>query len=98
MFTGYMIVSPSLWWDNESLLQLAPRLLKTHSKGLQKVYISVGAEGLQMEGDAKRLVDLLKEYENQYFKIFFAPLPAEDHLTILHNSIYKGLEVLNTRK
>ena len=95
MFTSYIIVSPSLWWSDEQLLKQAPRLLKLRNTGLQKVYISVGSEGPIMEGDAKQLAGLLRQYETKNFKVYFEPLPKEDHLTILHNAVYKALEVLN---
>lgn len=97
LFDNYIIVSPSLWWDNESLLLKAPELLKNSVDKKLKVYISVGTEGKQMEGDAAKLVDDLKATNNKNLKLDFVPLPAEDHLTILHNSAYKGLQLLNKK-
>ena len=62
-----------------------------------KVYISVGTEGKQMETDAAKLVDDLKATDNKNLKLDFVPLPEEDHLTILHNSAYKGLLLQNKK-
>lgn len=60
LFDNYMIVSPSLWWDNESLLTKAPELLATQSAIKASVYICVGSEGKQMEQDANRLLSTLQ--------------------------------------
>ncbi|TCD04597.1 alpha/beta hydrolase [Pedobacter frigidisoli] len=90
LFNNYIIISPSLWWDNESLLVGAKM---ASSKIIDsKVYISVGTEGKKMEVDAKKLADLLKVNKN--ISTTFNPMPKEDHLTILHNSAYQGLEFI----
>lgn len=97
LFDNYVIVSPSLWWDAESLLSKAPELLKNTTSRPLKVYVSVGTEGKQMEDDAAALVQDLKAAGDKNMKIGFVPLPEEDHLTILHNSAYKALMLLNKK-
>ncbi|MEP7128933.1 MAG: alpha/beta hydrolase-fold protein [Chitinophagales bacterium] len=98
LFDNYIIVSPSLWWDNESLLALSPGVLNSKAVTLKQVYISVGSEGKQMEEDAKKLGDLMEEMKMKNVKVIYVPLPEEDHLTILHNSVYKAFELLNVKK
>lgn len=98
LFNNYVIISPSLWWDNESLLAKAPELLKSTAAKNIKVYISVGTEGKVMEQDAANLAAVLKKSADQRLQIIFNPMPAENHLTILHHSVYKAFEVLNTKK
>jgi len=97
LFSNYVIVSPSLWWNAESLLAKAPELLKNSANSTLKVYISVGTEGKQMEDDAAKLVEDLKATGNKNLTVFFVPLPEEDHLTILHNSAYKAFGLLNKK-
>ncbi len=94
LFDNYIIVSPSLWWDNESLLAIAPGLLAKQDDKNCKVYISIGSEGKQMEDDAKHLVEILQTAGKKNLHVDLAPLPDENHLTILHNSVYKGFEIL----
>lgn len=94
LFTDYLIVSPSLWWDNESLLANAPELLKAAPKDLN-IYIAVGKEGKVMEKDAARLAKTLKK--SGQAKVHFLYLPKENHATILHNGAYQGLELLNQK-
>lgn len=96
LFNAYVIVSPSLWWDNESLLTQfsndKPQITQD-----TKIWISVGSEGKVMEGDAKKLSELLQNRTLKNLKLTFAPLSEETHLTILHNSVYKALMGLNKK-
>ncbi|GGI28785.1 alpha/beta hydrolase [Pedobacter mendelii] len=96
LFTNYMIVSPSLWWNNESLLSEATKYLENTLTKETNVYITVGTEGKQMENDAKKFAEILQSHKN--LKIYFAPLPEENHLTILHNGLYKGFGILYPEK
>jgi len=95
LFENYIIISPSLWWNNESLLTDATRFIPNIKPGT-KIYISVGEEGKQMKDDAKNLADLIEM--NKKVKTTFVPLMLETHLTILHNSAYKGLEIVFSKK
>jgi uncharacterized protein len=92
LFNRYVIISPSLWWDHESLLAKVKQPLQGIAPDT-KIFIAVGTEGKQMEDDAKMLAEKLKG-----LWVEFVPMPAETHLTILHNSVYKALQVLNAPK
>jgi uncharacterized protein len=59
------------------------------------VYVSVGTEGEQMEKDAKKLSEMLESIATRNLNITFDFLPKENHVTILHNSVYSALETLN---
>ena len=98
LFTNYIIVSPSLWWDDESLLKEAPALLAAQTDTKKWVYISVGTEGKVMEGDAADLLKTLQTCGKKNLKIDFVPLPKENHATILHNSVYEALKILFPHK
>ena len=82
LFNGYVIMSPSLWWDNESLLTQSPVAPLPNTR----VYLAVGKEGKRMVGDAKKLAHLLKPaFSNG--QVLFEYLPKEDHGTILHPAV-----------
>ncbi|MFA6278312.1 MAG: alpha/beta hydrolase-fold protein [Pedobacter sp.] len=85
LFNNYIIVSPSLWWDNGSLLKNPTN--QTPFKA--NVFISVGEEGKIMKDDAKKLAETLSKSSN--LKVGFEFFEKEDHLTILHNSVYQTL-------
>jgi predicted alpha/beta superfamily hydrolase len=99
LFSNYMIISPSLWWDNESLLKIAPSYIKAFPPAMHiNVYVAVGTEGKQMQDDALTLADALKKFGGKELRVYFSPFPQESHLTILHRAVYKGFEWLNGTK
>jgi len=86
LFDNYIIISPSMWWDDQSLLKQA--IVKRNSE--IGIYISVGKEGEIMEGGAKALYQKLKEQKKIYFQFF----PTRDHGDVLHEAAYDALEKL----
>lgn len=96
LFTNYLIISPSLWWNNESLLKDMPKYAPNLAKAKANIFIATGNEGKVMEGDAKNLAAALKLYPK--LKVSDVLLPNENHLTILHNALYKGLSWLYQKK
>ncbi|GAB4417834.1 MAG: alpha/beta hydrolase-fold protein [Bacteroidia bacterium] len=88
LFTHYLIVSPSLWWDNESLLaQAADQLRQGSSRPY--VYVSVGEEGRIMEREAKALHRLLQQHPDACSAVDFVRMRDENHATILHSTLYQ---------
>ena len=94
LFSHYIIVSPSLWWDDGALLKQAPALLNGQTDNKKWVYVSVGTEGKEMEEGAAGLVKALQNSGKKKMKIDFVTLPKENHATILHNSVYEALKIL----
>lgn len=88
LFTHYFIISPSLWWDDQSLLHNASNYLSKIKKPVY-VYLAVGEEHKIMVKDTKTLASELKKHPNNIVSnfIFF---PKENHATILHNSLYQA--------
>lgn len=90
LFTNYIIVSPSLWWDNESLLKAQPSYVKGKSYGTITAKILVGKEGKIMVRDARKLAKSIKA-NMEDITTSFTYLPKENHATILHNALYNAL-------
>ena len=89
LFSQYVIVSPSLWWDNESLL-------KTKLAAFQNklaVYIAVGKEGKIMEDDAKALHDLIKNKLSNGIAQF-EYISHKQHSNIFHQAVANAFEFL----
>ncbi|MCB0603039.1 MAG: alpha/beta hydrolase [Saprospiraceae bacterium] len=88
-FNRYIIISPSLWWDAEKLLQLTlqPKLQN------QSVYIGVGQEGPVMERLAQTLFYKLS-LEKPQLQLFFQYFPAQNHGDILHLAAYDAFAKL----
>ncbi|MCM4157811.1 alpha/beta hydrolase [Christiangramia antarctica] len=87
-FDNYIIVSPSLWWDNESLLQLK------HYPPLsgKSIYIGVGEEGNVMEKTAKHLYSIFETEKLENTEINFEYLSGYDHGDALHLAVYNAFE------
>ncbi len=93
LFTQYVIVSPSLWWDNESLLQTK---LAVFEQKLS-VYIAVGKEGKIMEDDAKGLHELLKAKITNG-TVQFEYIGNKQHGNIFHQAVANAFEFLRGLK
>lgn len=89
LFNNYIIVSPSLWWNNESLLKDVATKINAQKITNTKVYIAVGEEGKVMKEDAKKLAETIPKMKD--LSVNFELFEKEDHLTILHNGIYQTL-------
>lgn len=95
LFSHYLIVSPSLWWDNESLLKNAGSLVQKQNDAKRYVYISVGGQEEKiMQKEAKELSVILQKANKPNLKLDFLPLPKENHATILHQSINEAFKLL----
>ncbi len=101
LFDKYIIISPSLWWDNGSLLNQPSALLQPNYTKETAVYIGVGKEGLTpgdvprvMEVDANVLANTLKQTTNKRVTVYFDYLPQEDHATVTHQAVFNALRLL----
>jgi uncharacterized protein len=98
LFSKYIIVSPSLWWDEGSLLNQDADILNDTFNQETDIYIAVGKEGLTpslkprvMEVDANLLADKLRTTKSRQVKVFFDYLPLENHGTIMHQAVMNAL-------
>jgi len=101
LFNKYIIISPSLWWDNLSLLKQSSLLLEESFKQKTDVYIGVGKEGLApsdiphvMEVDANLLVERIQSTKSKSVNVYFDYLPQEDHATVTHQAIFNAFRLL----
>lgn len=101
LFNKYIIISPSLWWDNGSLLNQNPKLLDSTFNQQTDIYIGVGKEGLTptaiprvMEVDANLLTDKIKGTKSKTVNAYLDYLPQEDHATIMHQAVSNSFKFL----
>jgi predicted alpha/beta superfamily hydrolase len=100
LFDHYMIISPSLWWDNGSLLNYKTDALKSLPNKI-RVYIGVGKEGKglgitnrTMEEEAKLLEQKISSSDHKNIISKYDHLPEEDHATILHQAAMNAFKWL----
>ena len=88
LFDNYIIVSPSLWWNNESLLKIEPKEYKTK----KSIYITVGKEGKVMERTANELYEKLNVEKKNNTELFYKFLEKQNHGDALHLAVYDAFE------
>jgi len=100
LFNKFIIVSPSIWWNNGSILNEDSEVLKESFSQQTQVYIGVGKEGLTptgiprvMEVDANLLAEKIKNSKSKSVKVYFDYLPDENHATIMHQAVYNALKM-----
>lgn len=98
LFDRYIIISPSLWWNDESLLALPPAVLAPGFARNTSVYVAVGKEGKVMVRDAKKLARLLRQGKKPNVRVQFAYFGAENHASIMHAALYEGFLRLKSKK
>ncbi len=98
LFNRYIIISPSLWWNDGELLKTQPVAAIANVK---QVYVAVGKEGLApgntphvMEVDANIFADQVRKYAGKHTQIVFDYLPEEDHATVGHPALFRALRLL----
>ncbi len=94
LFTQYIIVSPSLWWNKQALIKTAKKHFKTHQEIEAKVFVSLGEEHPVMHKVADELVESIQKSGNEKLSVHYQPILTEDHATILHKAVYAGMEWL----
>lgn len=95
MFDDYIIVSPSLWWDEQRMIKDAASYLKPLSGTNKRVYLSLGDEHPVMRQVADKLAEALKKAG---IKTWYEPIMTEDHATILHPAVFQAFKTLHPKK
>jgi hypothetical protein len=88
LFDHYIIVSPSLWWDDESLLQQEPTAYTSE----KSIFIANGKEGEQMERTGRALFDKLDEQKGSNVHLYYGYFTEQDHGDVLHLAVYQAFE------
>ena len=98
LFNDYLIISPSLWWDLQSLVDRAPELLEAMPEQEKRIFVALGTEHPVMHQVAEKLVKAIRDANQEKMEVYHEVLPREDHATILHRGVYRGFEVLNPKR
>lgn len=94
LFDGYIIVSPSLWYDDHLILRSEWKL-NNKKPGKIKVYCSVGDREVNqqwnMPEDSERFAEQLKQKNIQGFSLNFEVQQNETHNSIFPASLSNGI-------
>lgn len=97
LFDDYIIVSPSLWWDNQRMVKKAKTYLNENLKRPKRVFVSLGKEHPTMHKVADELVKALNNIDQKGMEVYYEPILTEDHATILHKAVYLAFEKLYSK-
>jgi uncharacterized protein len=94
LFNKYLIVSPSFWWNNESLLNQFKEKSQRYKELGVEIFLAVGAqEHAIMVKDTKNFAKYLN-YQLNEKQLQFVEYKKEDHGSILHQAAFDGLRWL----
>ena len=98
LFQAYVSLSPSLWFNDQSLVKDLDSYFDTNYKEPIRFYMTMGNEGGTMLGGAYKLIGAFEDHSEKHpdtnIKYKFEPMFAETHGTIPHRGTYNGLEFI----
>ena len=99
LFHDYLVVSPSLWYDNRAMFGMAKNYIATHKSLAAKVFYAVGArEGnaeQQMVPDLRAWNDLLNDAHLSGYKATMMVFDDDTHESVFPGALTRGQRVLD---
>ena len=104
-FNRYLIGSPSIWWEDENILQQAEEFIAHHDKLDARMFMAVGGleevdpEGLpfRMVTNVGRLERMLREANLEGFELSTRVFADETHVTVIPLNYYRGIQMVYGR-
>jgi uncharacterized protein len=94
LFSDYIAVSPSLWWDDRALARQAPLLLNAHEASDRRLYLSIADESGAMRDGVERMRTALDAAPERVTLRFVDRAPGETHATTFHPAALDALRWL----
>jgi predicted alpha/beta superfamily hydrolase len=92
VFNAYILIDPSLQWNNGALLSGTKALFENTKELNVDLYLT--AAGDNSAGDIQRFARVLEEQAPKGLRWNFKTMPEETHNSIPHRSIYLGLDTI----
>lgn len=93
MFNAHIAISPWLVWDDGDVFKRSPDLLAKHQSLNKFLFISIGDEA-QLEPTLNQFCELLEGKAPADLSWKYVKMGNENHGTLVHRTIYDGLEEL----
>lgn len=92
LFDYYIIISPSLWYDEEMIFDLERKLRDQSAERSTRVYMAVGAdESSVMPRDLRRFAELLERRPGSRLSVRSEVLEGETHNSVYPAAFSRGL-------
>jgi predicted alpha/beta superfamily hydrolase len=96
LFSAYMAISPSLWWDNRLVVQRADSLRRGGAVTGKPLVVTLGAlEGTGMSGPVRDgFVATFEGESSDETAITYVEIPGEIHMYVYYKALLEGLRAL----
>jgi predicted alpha/beta superfamily hydrolase len=95
LFDDYILVSPSLWWNNGALAAQAEAWVKAHPALPKRVFIAMTPSDAMMKKEVDQVVKAFRKLAKPPLTFWYVDFPKENHATVLHRAVYRAFELLN---
>ncbi len=95
LFTDYVSISPSMWYDDRHLSKSSLKLLKAHSDQERHVYLAMANEGGTMQKGLDELLSAIEKSGLKKLKVNYQDNSASEfHWSIYHGEALKAISWL----
>lgn len=101
LFNAYIIIDPSLWWDNEVMLRQADTILSTKNFAQRNIYLAQANKEIipqdtttDMQRGISSFYQQLRSKKSQSLRWGYKYYEAEDHGTVPVPAAYDGLKFI----
>jgi predicted alpha/beta superfamily hydrolase len=92
LFDTYIAFDPSLWWNNQALLNGVAERLKARPKMDKTLYIASSSEAIVEASE--RFAEIAGKSAVSRFRFIYEQFPNEKHSTIYHPAALKAFRIL----
>ncbi len=89
LFDSYIAIDPSLWWNDQQLVQGAGKLLRARPKLAKTLYLASSDEK-GIVRPTQQFAEVLRQTAPPGVHWHYEPMPAEKHSTIFHPAALKA--------
>jgi uncharacterized protein len=93
LFDTYIAIDPSLWWNNQKLVNDAPERLRTRPKLEKTLYVAISADKESIE-IAQKFADSLAKNAPKSLVWHYEKMTDEKHSTIFHPAALKAFRAV----
>lgn len=93
LFDTYVAIDPSLWWNNQQLVNDAIPLLEQYPDVHKTLYLATSSQP-EIADITKRLAEMLREGVPERLAVYYTSMPGEQHYTIYHPAALAAFRIV----
>jgi predicted alpha/beta superfamily hydrolase len=93
LFDTYVAIDPSLWWNDQYLLRIAPERLAARHAGPRTLFLASSGEP-ELARLTRDFAGLLEARQFPGLRWHYLPLPEEQHSTIYHPAALRAFRLV----